>query len=180
MSWFKRGLLIIGALLIILALVGLMLPRHVHVERSVTIARPAQAVFAQVNGFAQFNKWSPWVDLDPAAKYTYEGPAEGVGATMKWVGDPGTIGTGSQRITASRPYDRVETLVDFGTQGAAVCTFTLVPEGGSTRTTWAFDIDLGVNPVSRYFGLMFDGMIGRDWEKGLSRLKKYTESLPAF
>jgi uncharacterized protein YndB with AHSA1/START domain len=179
MTWFRKGLLTVGGLLVVLAVVGMILPRHVHVQRSVVIARPAPAVFAQLNSYAQFNKWSPWADLDPQAKYTFEGPAEGVGATMRWVGDPGTIGSGSQRITASHAPDRVESLVDFGTQGAAVCTFTLVPEGESTRTTWAFDMDLGMNPVSRYFGLMFDGMIGRDWEKGLSRLKTYTESLPA-
>jgi effector-binding domain-containing protein len=40
------------------------------------------------------------------------------------------------------------------------------------------DVDLGMNPISRWFGLGFDGMIGRDFDKGLGLLKKFAESLP--
>jgi effector-binding domain-containing protein len=35
-----------------------------------------------------------------------------------------------------------------------------------------------MNPISRYFGLGFDGMIGRDFEKGLANLKTFAEGLP--
>ena len=53
------------ALLVILAVVGMILPRHVSVKRSVTINRPASLVYAVVNSFVLFPKWSPWQDLDP-------------------------------------------------------------------------------------------------------------------
>jgi effector-binding domain-containing protein len=178
MSLFRKVLLGIGGLLILLALVAYLLPRNVHVERSTVIAAPRATVFTIVNSFTHFNKWSPWAELDPTAKYTYEGPVAGVGARMIWVGDPSTMGSGSQIITASTPWESVTTDIDFGPQGIATGRFTLTAQGPATHVVWTLDTDLGMNPVSRYFGLMFDGMIGRDFEKGLAGLRKLAEGLP--
>jgi len=178
MSLFRKVLLGIGGLLILLTLVAYLLPRSVHVERSTVIAAPRATVFTIVNSFTHFNKWSPWAALDPNAKYTYEGPVAGVGPRMIWVGDPSTMGSGSQIITASTPWETVTTDIDFGPQGRATGRFTLTAQGPATHVVWALDTDLGMNPVSRYFGLMFDGMIGRDFEKGLAGLKKLAEGMP--
>ena len=41
---------------------------------------------------------------------------------------------------------------------------------------WGFDVELSRNPIERYFGLMFDSMIGADYERGLENLKKLVES----
>ena len=45
-----------------------------RVERSSTIAAPAQALFDQVNDHYNFNKWNPFLTLDPNVKNTYRGP----------------------------------------------------------------------------------------------------------
>ncbi len=58
------------ALVVILAVIGLILPRHVQVKRFVTINRPASLVYATVNSFVLFPKWSPWQDLDPNMSQT--------------------------------------------------------------------------------------------------------------
>lgn len=178
MTWVKRVLLWGIGLVLLLAIVGLLLPRKVHLERSTMIDAPRATVFTLVNGYRNFNKWSPWFALDPSAKYTFEGASEGVGAKMSWVGDPGTIGSGSQEIIESKPFVLVRTKLDFGA-GLATATFALAAEGQKTRVTWSLDADMGMNPVSRYFGLVFDSMMGGDLEKGLAGLKKLAESLPA-
>jgi effector-binding domain-containing protein len=178
MSLFRKVLLGIGGLLLLLVVAAYLLPRNVHVERSTTISAPRATVFTVVNSFKHFNKWSPWAELDPNAKYSYNGPSSGVGAGMSWVGDPSTMGSGSQVITASTPWASVTTDIDFGPQGKAVGVFSITAEGPATRVLWALDTDLGMNPVSRYFGLMIDGMVGRDFDKGLARLKTLVESLP--
>jgi hypothetical protein len=41
----KRGLVILVVVLIVLAIIGLLLPRNIHVERSVDIERPASLLF---------------------------------------------------------------------------------------------------------------------------------------
>jgi hypothetical protein len=176
MSLIRRVLLWTGAALLLLVAVAYLLPRQVHVDRSITINAPREAVFAQINGFGTFNKWSPWFELDPDAKYTFEGPATGVGAKMSWVGDPSTLGSGSQVVTAVQADQRVACDVDFGRGGIAKQAISLAASGAGTKVTWGIDIDLGMNPVSRYFGLAMDGMVGKDFAKGLGNLKKVVES----
>ena len=179
MGWVRRIMLGVGVLLVAAMAAAYLLPRNVRVERSATIAAPRATVFTLLDSYRQFNKWSPWFELDPGAKYTYEGPGAGVGAKILWAGDPQKLGSGSQVITASERYEKVEADVDFGQGGTpAKQVFTLAADGAGTKVTWSMDVDLGMNPISRYFGLGFDGMIGRDFEKGLANLKTFAEGLP--
>lgn len=174
----KKAILALVVLVSLAAAAGFLLPRHVHVERAIAIDAPRTTVFTLVNGFKGFNRWSPWYVLDPSASYSYDGPAYGVGAKVAWKGNPDTLGSGSQEILESRPYELVKIRLDFGPQGMATGQFRLATEGAGTRVTWAFDTDLGLNPVSRYMGLLFDRLVGADFEKGLANLKQLAESLP--
>lgn len=178
MGWLKKILLALVVIVILILGIGFLLPRQVHVERSITIDAPRATVFALVDGFRTFNKWSPWFDADPEATYTYDGPDFGVGAKMSWQGDPKKVGAGSQEIVETRAPELVKARLDFGEQGAATATYVLSREGPGTKVTWGFDTDLGGNPLARYTGLFFDRMIGADYEKGLGALKSLAESLP--
>ena len=178
MAILKRIFLFLVALVVLLLGIGFLLPHKIHVERSTSIDAPRATVFALVDGFRSFNRWSPWYGVDPQAKYSYEGPDFGVGARMSWVGDPKTVGSGSQEIVEVRPMAAVTTNIDFGDQGKATGRFRLGAEGRATAVTWTFDTDVGANPISRYFGLTFDRLIGPDYEKGLQGLKRLAESLP--
>lgn len=175
LKWLLIGVL---ALVAILAFVGLLLPSTVHVERSIQIDAPQSTVFALVNGFARFNEWAPWVKIDPNTVYSYDGPAQGVGAKQAWESDHSSVGTGSQVITASEPYSRVESELDFGPQGTAQAFFQLTPEGDATQVVWGFDTDFGYNLMGRYMGLFMDGIIGTQYADGLAGLKELAESLP--
>jgi len=172
----KKILIGLVVILIAVAVVGLLLPRHVRVERSVVIGRPASLIFAVVNSFQLFPKWSPWQDLDPNMHQTTEGPREGVGARLVWSGND-KVGSGTELITASTADQSVASDLDFG-NGIAKSLLALTPEGPMTRATWTLDIDMGANPIGRYFGLMMDRMIGPDFAKGLGNLKTLLESMP--
>jgi len=167
--------LIVGVLLI--AAIGLILPRHVVVKRTVTIDRPASLVYATVNSFVLFPKWSPWQDLDPHMIQTTEGPREGVGAKLVWKGND-KVGSGTQVITASVVDQSVASDLDFGQMGTAKSTVSLTPEGGATTATWAVDMDMGANPIGHYIGLTMDGMLGKDFANGLGKLKALVETMP--
>jgi effector-binding domain-containing protein len=173
----KKILIILVAVLVVLAVVGLMLPRKAHVARSVTIARPASLVYATVNSFQLFPQWSPWQNLDPHMHQSTEGPREGVGAKLVWSGND-KVGSGTQVITASSPNQSVASDIDFGKMGVAKSELLLAADGPSTRVTWTLDIDMGASPIAHYFGLMMDRMIGKDYESGLGRLKTLVESMP--
>lgn len=159
--------------------VGLVLPASAHVERSIDIAARPPVVFTVLNGFRQFDKWSPWAGIDPAAVTTHEGPAMGVGAKMSWSGNA-DVGTGSQEILESQPHERILVKLTFGDFGGEYrASYRLEPAGEGTRVTWSYDAQFGGDLVLRYFGLLSESMLGQDYERGLRQLKALVESLPA-
>jgi len=178
MGILKKLVVALVLLVAVLAGVGMLLPRSVHVQRQITIDAPAATIFTLVDGFRMFNKWSPWAALDPNAKYTYEGPEFGVGAKQSWAGDPKKVGSGSQEITEAKPFELVVSKLDFTGQGPAVARMALAPGSNGTQVTWGLDCDMGAGPVGRYFGLFMDKFVGKDYELGLANLKKLAESLP--
>ena len=156
---------------------GLLLPGTTHLERSISIQRPPAEVFATLNSFQRFNQWSPWFELDPSAKYTYAGPASGVGAKMAWVGNS-SVGSGSQEILESVPDSKIVNALDFG-GSQAKAAFLLKPESGGTHLTWTLDSEHGYNPVNRLFGaFLLERFVGKDYEKGLAKLKSVLETEP--
>jgi len=180
----KKVAFIVLFLLAAFVVTGFLLPKQVHIERSITIDRPASMMFGLLNGYRHFNEWSPWAGRDPSAEFVISGPDSGVGARMSWIGKPNLVGSGWQEIVASKPYEQINIKLDFDAQGVADTGFMLSPQGDATMITWFFDSDLteGVNFLdsflARYFGLLFDRWVGGDYELGLANLKRYAESLP--
>jgi Polyketide cyclase / dehydrase and lipid transport len=178
MTSLKRVLAGIMAVVVLLVVVGLVLPRQVHVERSIVINAPQAQLFDALNGFKRFNEFSPWAALDPQTQYSYSGPESGVGARMNWISTNEDVGSGTNEIVESTPSELIRTRLDFGGQ-LAEATFRFEPADGGTRVTWGFDCDTGNNPIMRYVGLMLDDWIGADYEKGLAKLKEVMEEANA-
>ncbi len=173
---FLRNLVIgLIGLVVILAASAYLLPRHVVVERSIAVEAPPETVFPLINSLKRGAEWSPWLARDPQTKLTFGGPDEGVGANMHWESDHPQVGNGSQQITLSRANERVESALDFGAQGPATAWFDLVPDGTGTLLTWGLDADMGMNPIGRWMGLMMDGWVGPDYERGLANIKALAE-----
>lgn len=171
--------IVLGGLLLLFG-AGFLLPAQVHVERSVVIQAPTEQVFAQVSDFNAWDTWSPWAKLDPDASMEIRG--SGLGQTMVWSSDVQDVGTGRQVITALDAPHHLGTHLDFGGQGIADAAFDLEEREDATQVTWSLDTDMraGVpllmKPVSSYFGLAMDSMIGNDYEQGLQNLKTIVEA----
>jgi effector-binding domain-containing protein/carbon monoxide dehydrogenase subunit G len=186
MRFLKRLVLFLFVLIVVLIGVAFFLPNSGHVERSITIARPPSMVFAVLNSYRRFNDWSPWVGKDPNAHYTVTGPVAGVGAKESWVGDPKTVGSGSQEIIESKADESVTMALDFGDMGKAKARFLLSPEDKGTRVKWTLDTQAPLaldgkvlwNTIGRYMGLFMDSMVGPDYETGLAKLKTLVETFP--
>ncbi len=84
MRILKTLLVLLAVLATVFLGVGLALPDRARVERSVLIDASPATVYTVLNGFRQFNRWSPWADIDPQTVYTYSGPPTGVGARQRW------------------------------------------------------------------------------------------------
>lgn len=153
---------------------GYLIPENTTVSRSIEIKAPPEKVFAIVGTLKRFNEWSPWADIDPNAKYTFEGPETGVGQKMSWQSDNPEVGKGSQTIVEITDGSRVVSDIDFEGMGDARAWIDVGASEGGSHVKWEFSAkSSGV--LERWLSLMYDKWIGADYEKGLGRLKALAE-----
>ena len=162
---------------VVLALIVTMQPSEFRIERSAVIAAPAPAVFAQVDDFHNWEAWSPWAKLDPAAKNSFEGAPAGKGAAFSWAGN-NKVGEGRMTITESRPNELIRIKLEFLKPFDATNTaeFTFRPEGERTAVTWSM---YGHNNfISRavFLFVNMDKALGGEFEKGLASMKSAAEA----
>ena len=166
----------VAGAVVLLVLIGFALPREHRIEVAQEIDAHPATVFALVNDFRRFTLWAPWADTDPNARFMYSGNSRGVGATVTWDGT--ILGSGTQTINESRPFEYVGIVMSPGEPGEAKSWFRLDPGVGTTIVHWGFEADYGMNIVGRYFASMLGSVVARDYEAGLANLKELAESLP--
>ena len=145
------------------------------VERSTVVEAPADRLHGLVADLRQWTLWSPWEGLDPDLERTYTGPDAGVGARYAWSGNR-KAGSGSMEVVEDRAEQvdlDVEFLKPFRSQSRS--SFVLAPRGPATEVTWRM-----TGEQSGLMGVLgkvvpMDKLIGKDFEKGLARLKAVAE-----
>lgn len=150
------------------------------VERTTTVQAPPDRVYQLVADFRDWMRWSPWEDLDPDQKRTFSGAESGRGATYAWLGNR-KAGRGRMEITEAVPPSRVQIALDFEKpfKSRNTTTFVLEPEGEATRVRWTMTgPNIGLTKLMGIVASM-DKMIGKDFEKGLARLKAAAEATSA-
>ena len=177
MKIIKRILITLIILAAIVATVGFLSPRHIHVERSLIMKAPSEIIFSQINILKNWKKWEPWYQMDTAMKMEYNQIPAGAGAGNKWSSTNSKVGSGDMTITSSTP-DSISTAMNFMEHGVATGKFVFVKKDSMIKVTWIMESDLGMNPIGRIFGLFMDKMMGADFEKGLANLKHIAESIP--
>jgi Polyketide cyclase / dehydrase and lipid transport len=146
-------------------------PESFRIERSGQISAPADVVFALINDFHQWGRWSPWEKLDPSMNKTFEGPSAGPGAIYAWTGNS-KVGQGRMTLLESKAGEFVSIKLEFFKPFAATnqSTFRLAPSGGGTQVNWIMD---GKNNfMGKAFSVFMnmDAMVGKDFEQGLANL----------
>lgn len=171
------GLGLLGLVALVVG-IGLVLPSKAHVERSVEVNASPAAVQTYLAEYKNFNQWSPWAGLDPNAKVEMSSPSSGVNAWYSWKGND-QVGAGKMTILKSEP-GLIEQKLEFADMDNENRSSYLISskDGGLTTLTWTMDADFGWSIMGRWFGLFFDSMIGKDYEKGLAKLKPILEALP--
>jgi hypothetical protein len=147
-----------------------------EVVRSTTVAAEPARVHALIDDFRAWQRWSPWEDLDPDLQRTYAGPEHGVGAHYAWQGNR-KAGRGSMEITGSTP-EEVDVKLVFLKPVASTSdvAFLIAPDGtGGATVQWRMR-----GEQSGIWGVLgrvvsMDRLIGKDFERGLTRLKAAAE-----
>jgi uncharacterized protein YndB with AHSA1/START domain len=152
-------------------------PKTFTVKRATVIAAAPEAIFAYLEDFHRWAVWSPYEDIDPNMKKTFSGAAKGVGAAYAWDGDK-KAGAGAMEITEAKAPGKLtlDLTMIRPFPAANRVEFFLTPLEDGTRTAWVMT---GPQPfMARVISvfLNMDQLIGRDFEKGLARLKAAVES----
>ncbi len=181
MKILKNILLGLGTIIVLLVVVSFFLPAKAHLQRSTMVNASPEAVFAHIKDLKMWNTWSPWMEKDSTMTNTYDGPDGEVGQKSVWTSEK--VGNGSMVITETIPNEKLVTKLEFDGRDGGVGTLLLEQVGDSTKITWSLDSDLENTsawnkPMSKYFFLALDGMVGGDFEAGLENLKELVESTP--
>jgi Polyketide cyclase / dehydrase and lipid transport len=173
----------------------LMQPKEFRVTRSATIDAPPKAVFDQINNLKNWEAWSPWAKLDPAANTGYEGPGAGIGARFNWSSKVSTLGVGQLEIIDSHPTSETDLRLEMRKPFAAtnLIIFTLSPASDETpsRSGWWFSRLLGFGSnepqrtvvtwtmsgkntlISKFMSIFMncDKIVGGQFDEGLGNLQ---------
>src|SRR6516225_1182766 len=173
----RKVIISLAALIVIVAGIIATRASTFRVERTTRIDAPLDVVFALVNDLHAWDRWSPWAHLDPSMKLTYGGPPSGTGATYHWVGND-KVGEGDMRITESKPPQDLVIRLEFIKPMANVnrTEFTFKPDGSGTKVDWVMTGPLNFMGKGMDLFVGMDKMIGPDFEKGLTGMRREAEA----
>jgi len=167
-----KKLFIALVVLVVLAFgIGLALPQHYTLARTKVINAKPSAIHKYVGDLAQWDRWTPWKEMDDTVKVELGKKTSGVGASQTWTSKDGA---GSLEFTASDSDKGVEYDMTFA-KWTSKGSIRYEKVGDSTKVTWSMEGDVGMPLIGGYFALLMPGMIGPQFERGLSKLKTVVE-----
>lgn len=146
-------------LVIVLAVVvGLFLPAHGHIQRSIDISHESHQIYDLLDNFRRFPDYSGTVlkAEDPNVKITTSGPAYGPGAKVSWSGNDklgnATLTNESGHLDPAGSGQIVWDLASDWRGKNKKFTLDFEPKNNQrlTTVTWSYDVDYGWNLLDRY------------------------------
>jgi hypothetical protein len=166
--------IILGALILLLSLVGSLQPRLLIIESSRVIPIAQLQVFDAIQQLRTYPKWDPWSTKAPGLIPSFSYFDDAIGSTYSWQGNLKT-GSGKLEIVSMDAPHSLTLAIQFGFQHQATATFRLAPEKEETHVTWIFETDLGANPIRRVALPYLKKYIQSDLNLGLEQLKTYLQ-----
>jgi len=162
-------------IVLILVVIAFLLPGQYKVERSITIGAKKSVIYQLTCNLKNWDLWTPWTkEVDSTVLFELSGNDCEPGTIWKWNGE--ILGNGELIVTEAVPGEAFgyELLFDKGkyvSKGAIV----LKEVEDSVLVIWTDEGDLGFNPIARYMGLLMDSQMGKEFDKGLAKLKVIAE-----
>lgn len=151
-------------------------PEAVRVERSIEVQATPETIFPFIEDLRQWELWSPYEKLDPAARRTFSGAERGIGSVYAWDGNR-KVGAGRMEIVEMSATRRVVIQLDFlrPFKDHKTAQFTFDEVGDSTRVTWAMHGKQ--TTLCKLMGtfMPLERLIGREFEKALAALRRVAE-----
>ncbi|WP_327142421.1 SRPBCC family protein [Nocardia sp. NBC_01327] len=146
------------------------------IHRETVIKADPGQIQALVDDFHQWQRWSPWENVDPAMERTYSGADRGIGARYFWSGNR-KAGRGNMEIT-SATTDAIGIRLNFEKpiKNTNQVTFEFRPQPEGTAVTWRMTGERTGAMALMAKLLPMDRMLAKDFDRGLAQLKAAAES----
>jgi hypothetical protein len=173
---FRKGFLMLLAIILLLIVVGFLLPSKFHAEKSIEIKSTASKIFPYLNNV---QRWKDWTSLneekDFSLEVTYFGPRQGIGSGMIYSGDK--LGSGKIEITDNELDQRINFSLLINHRISTQGLIRIEPLTNSTSmVTITLDGDVGFHLANRYIILLMDNIAGVLFKDSLNQLKSITEA----
>jgi hypothetical protein len=178
MNIFLSILIVLAGIIAVLLLIGLFSKKEYSAGREIIINKPKAAVFDYLKLLRNQNKWSVWGSLDPDMRMIYSGKDGTKGFISAWESDNKNVGKGEQEILKIVDGERLDYemrfLKPFKSTSWAHITLTAINEN-QTKVFWGFNGKMNFPANLMLVFMNMEKMIGKDFEKGLLKLKTILE-----
>ncbi len=167
---------ILFLLALIVAAIGVFLPRDFTIHSAIEIEAEPNEVFAMINSLPNWQQWSTWnEERVDGLTIEYGQKIEGVGAVQTW---RDTRGSGKLWITASEPNRQLEYRLKFGDFPEMRNEFMLSSTPDGTLISWHSSGSLPAGPFYGYSAMLFPSQMTHQYNQSLIRLKEVLEQSP--
>lgn len=170
--------IVFASFIALLLLVAAFLPKRFNIEKTIVIHKPTEVVMNNVGDLHHYRDWNPWQQLDPSSKTTITGEPKTKGHCYSWNGKK--VGVGSLTLLSldsKHIHFELEFIKPFASK--AKDNWLFEPWGNEdTKVTWQNSGELPW-PMARLMGPLLNKSLNKQFEQGLSNLKKMCEEQPA-
>jgi len=178
MKVLKKATYFLAAILAIVLITALFVPKEYAMEREVEINKPNSEVFDYIKYVKNQDNFSAWAKLDPDTKKEYTGTDGEVGFISSWESDNKEVGKGAQEIVKIEEGKRVDFELRFiepfkATDYAYFATESI--DSITTTVKWGFDGEIAYPMNIMLLWMDMEEMLAPDLEEGLQNLKALLE-----
>lgn len=177
-------LVAIAIVFVLAVILGIALPNHAHIERSVVVSSPVRQVYDVVSGFRTYPSWNALRAYDPKVQLNFKGSESGPGSEVDFSSVDQRVGSGSM-VVASEPAPQQDKQVTWtlnnnwkGENKKLTIAIEPSANGKTAKVTMGYDVDYGWDLVARYSGLYLEGDPATQITYQLSALQNMLATFP--
>ncbi|MBQ4856799.1 SRPBCC family protein [Pseudoalteromonas sp. MMG007] len=152
---------------LVLVLIGLILPQHYSVSKTVKINAAQEVVKPLFTDFSQWYKWSPWEKVDSSIEFNIGEPSSGVGAHQSW---QGKWGYGEMTITAVSD-NKIDFNILLNAEHIITGTFTFIEQNNTVTLTCIIEGQTTAPLISGYTAILSEYVLKNTVSLGLNNLQ---------
>lgn len=172
LSFFRKLGLIILIFIILILMLGILMPKDIHVNVTETIKAPKNYSFNIVNDLRTQPLWNQWLIDDNDISLEFGNTVVGLGASYSWIGEKS--GNGSMELTEVSTNEHIHSKLSFKKFSDGESDYSFKDLGNSeSEMTWSFHskISFPYNIV----GFLFKYSIQRSFHRSMRNLSSLAE-----